>query len=134
MNEDVTVIPTQQLKAMMAILQSRRIQEPREVVMSDDAGHYLRTRNFLYFIGLRPNDPMWKMIIGVRTGSDLSRAASGMDPYLRLQMIAAPELEDEYIEADPRVYSHGPGGAADAPAGVCGKDKPNPPPKGGGFA
>lgn len=133
MNDDVTVIPTQQLRAMMAILQSRRIQEPREVVMSDDAGQYLRTRNFLYFLGLRPEDRVWQVILGVRSGTDLSRTAAGMDPYLRMQMIRSAETEDDCVTADPRVYSHGPEGTADAP-GRAEEGQTKPSPKGGGFA
>lgn len=89
----------------MAVLQSRRIQEPREIVMSDDATNFLTQRNFLWFLGLRPGNRIYDMILGTVSGIDLSRAAAGIEPYYRMQMIRRPEEEDEYVVADPRAYS-----------------------------
>jgi len=115
-DQELTVIPTEQMRAVMSILQAKKVQEPMEIVLNDDVDRFIRTRNFLYYLGLRPGQPVYEAILGRISKVGLSEAAKKMDPYLRMQMIETPEDDgDDYAMCSPRVYADG-AEAADAPA------------------
>lgn len=101
-DESMMIMPSAELKALMKVLMSQQISEPIEVILSDDAAGYLRTKTFLEAFGCTG----WvrDKILYNRSRAAMQRALRGQDLYLRLQMLekGAPDEQEFYVVGKPK--------------------------------
>jgi len=92
-DESMMIMPSAELKALMKVLMSQQISEPIEVILSDDAAGYLRTKTFLEAFGCEG----WvkDRILYNRSRSALQRSVAGQDLYLKLQMLEKGEPDEQ---------------------------------------
>lgn len=105
MSDDVTIVPTAQIRAMMDLLSARKIQEDRGLILNTDPERYLTGRNFLHYLGLKQESPLFRFIMDYRADVGLSKAVLNMPPDLRFQMITAEEAQRTYAVIDPKQYN-----------------------------
>jgi len=111
--DDVTIIPNDQIQALLtAILAGDTIQEDLELILTDNAEIYLRRKNFMAAMGLKPTDPLSMEYTKMKRSGALLRSIIKENLYTKMRMIAHPELELDYFES--RAAATPP---ADQPAG-----------------
>ncbi|MCL2607693.1 MAG: hypothetical protein FWD92_03985 [Methanomassiliicoccaceae archaeon] len=106
MNDDMMIMPTGEIKALMeALLAGDRIQEPLEVIISDDAENFIRIDNFLGLLGLSTGSAIRKTVLSTARAGAIQRSIEKEDLYLRLRMVAHEEKLSEHFEisADPDI-------------------------------
>ena len=127
--DDVRIIPTEELRAMMTVLLAKdRIQEPREVILAKGAGSILRAQNFLRAMGLSPGGYIYDTLTVTMKQTELNKAVTGGDLYPLLQMIKAEKEETaayfELTGAKSPVSSSGEATPAPGDAGVRARPPP----------
>lgn len=91
MSEDIMVTPSEEIKALMRVIMARQVSEPLEVILSDDAGSYLRMKTFLKNFGCE--GPVAETILYNRSRAALQRSLRSTDLYLKMQMLDTKEDE-----------------------------------------
>lgn len=91
MTEDIMVTPSEEIKALMRVIMAGQISEPLEVILSDDAGSYLRTKTFLETFGC--GGLVKDRILYNRSRAALQRSVKAADLFLKMQMLDTKKEE-----------------------------------------
>lgn len=97
--DDVIVTPSQELKALLAMMAAKQtVKERREVILSDDAEGYLRIETYLEIMGV--GDPLRQIILHRQYAGGLQRSTKREDILLKMQMIERGRASLEYAQIE----------------------------------
>lgn len=97
--DDVIVTPSEELKALLAMMAAKQtIKERREVILSDDAEAYLRLETYLEIMGV--GDPLRQILLHRQYAGGLQRSTKREDILLKMQMIDRGKTDPEYAQIE----------------------------------
>lgn len=112
--DDVIVTPSEQLKALLAMMAAKQtIKERREVILSDDAEAYLRIETYLEIMGV--GDPLRQILLHRQYAGGLQRSTKREDILLKMQMIDRGKTDPEYAQIEQAPQEVPPAAEVDPP-------------------
>lgn len=100
--DDVIVTPSEELKALLAMMAAKQtVKERPQVILSDDAEAYLRLETYLDV--MRVGDPLRQILLHRQYAAALQRAVAKEDILVKMQMIDRGRTEPEYAVVEQAV-------------------------------
>ncbi|MGE0015675.1 MAG: hypothetical protein AB7S83_05820 [Candidatus Methanomethylophilaceae archaeon] len=100
--DDVIVTPSEELKALLAMMAAKQtVKERPQVILSDDAEAYLRLETYLDI--MRVGDPLRQILLHRQSAAALQRAVAKEDILVKMQMIDRGRTEPEYAVVEQGV-------------------------------
>ncbi len=102
--DDVIVTPSEELKALLAMMAAKQtVKERPEVILSDDAETYLRLETYLDIMHV--GDPLRQILLHRQSAGALQRAIKNEDILLKMQMVDRGRTDMEYAVIEQAAQS-----------------------------